>query len=85
MPKTKVIYTNQIKFNASDEMVLLLENARRSKGAKYKFGKIPTQTEFLRGVIYNWIRENAAEKIYLNGEVPEILDHMSIKMKKQKL
>ena len=82
MPKTKVIYTNQIKFNASDEMVLLLENARRSKGAKYNFGKIPTQTEFLRGVIYYWIRENAAEKIDVNGEVPEILDYLSITMKK---
>jgi hypothetical protein len=79
MPKTKSTYINQIKFNASDKMLMLISNARRSKGAKDGFGVVPSQTEFLRGVIYYWVRKNAPEMLDMNGEIPEVLEHKALK------
>ena len=79
MPKTKSTYTNQINFNASDKMQMLISNARHSKGAKSGFGVTPTQTEFLRGVIYYWVRKNAPEILDINGEIPEVLEHKALK------
>ena len=79
MPKTKSTYINQIKFNASDKMLMLISNARRSKGAKNGFGVVPSQTEFLRGVIYYWVRKNAPEMLDMNGEIPEVLEHKALK------
>ena len=35
----------------------ILRQAIVSSEAKDKFGKYPSQTEFIRGVIYQWIRK----------------------------
>ena len=81
MPKTKSTYINQIKFNASDKMLMLISNARHSKGARDGFGVVPSQTEFLRGVIYYWVRKNAPEILDLHGDIPEVLEHKALKEK----
>ena len=86
MPKTKIQYTNQIKFNASGEFLNYMNIARASSVAKDKFGKHPTQTEFLRGIIYEWIKTYTPEIIIddLKGNVPEILEHKKLKEKHEK-
>ena len=83
MPKTKIQYTNQIKFNASGEFLNYLNIARASSVAKNKFGKHPTQTEFLRGIIYQWIKTYTPEIIIddIKGNVPEIIEHKEMKEK----
>lgn len=79
MPKTR--YNNQIKFNASDQFIEYIEQARLSLEAKQKFGKAPSQTDFLRGVLYNWIRKNASHILIddLEGNVQEIIEHKALK------
>ena len=81
MPKTKIQYTNQIKFNASGEFLNYMNIARASSVAKNKFGKHPTQTEFLRGIIYEWIKTNTPEVLIddLKADVPEIIELKKIK------
>ena len=81
MPKTKIQYSNQIKFNASTQFVDYIRQAIISNEAKDKFGKYPTQTEFIRGVIYQWIRKQTPHILIddLNGEVPEIIEHKKLK------
>ena len=72
MPKTKIQYSNQIKFNASTQFVDYIRQAIVSNEAKDKFGKYPTQTEFIRGVIYQWIRKQTPHILIddLKGGVP---------------
>ena len=41
MPKTKIQYSNQIKFNASTQFVSYIRQAIVSNEAKEKFGKYP--------------------------------------------
>lgn len=79
MPKTKVNYKNNIGLKMSDKLLMAIENARRSNGAKEGFGVVPTRTEFLRGVIYYWIRKNAPEVLDLNGDIPEVIEHKKLK------
>ena len=76
MPKTKIQYSNQIKFNASTQFVDYIRQAIVSNQAKDKFGKYPTQTEFIRGVIYQWIRKQTPHILIddLKGGVPEIIE-----------
>ena len=83
MPKTKIRYNSQIKFNASSKFINYLNFARASSGAKYKFGKYPTQTEFLRGVIYQWIKNYAPHILIddIEGNVPEIIEFKEFKQK----
>lgn len=83
MPKTKVQYNNQIKFNASEQFVNYIRIAMASNVAEEKFGKHPTQTEFIRGVIYQWIRKHTPHILIddLEGNVPEILEHKALKDK----
>jgi hypothetical protein len=81
MPKTKTNYQNKISLNISDKMLMALENARRSEGAKKGFGVVPTRTEFIRGVLYYWMRKNAPEILELNGDIPEVLEHKKLKRK----
>ena len=86
MPKTKIQYNNQIKFNASEQFVNYIRKAMASSTAKEKFGKNPSQTEFIRGIIYQWISKNTPHIIIddLEGNVPEIIEHKSIKKLNQK-
>ena len=83
MPKTKIQYKNQIKFNASKQFTEYIKQAINSSGAKEKFGKQPSQTEFIRGVIYQWIRKYTPHILIddLEGNVPEILEHQELKSK----
>ena len=83
MPKTKIQYNNQIKFNASEQFVNYIRIAMASSEAKEKFGKHPTQTEFIRGIIYQWIRKYTPHIIIddFEGNVPEILEHKALKEK----
>ena len=83
MPKTQIQYTNQIKFNASKQFVDYIRQAIISNEAKDKFGKYPTQTEFIRGVIYQWIRKQTPHILIddLKGGVPEIIEHKKLKKK----
>lgn len=79
MPKTKRNYQNFIGFNSSDKFIMAIEAARRSKSAIEKFGVIPSKTEFIRGVIYNWINKYESEILELNGEIPEVTEHKNLK------
>lgn len=79
MPKLKANYLNMIRLRTSDKMLMLINNSRRSKGAREGFGVVPNQSEFLRGVIYYWVRKNAPEMLDLNGEIPEIVEHKNLK------
>ena len=81
MPKTKVNYNNQVKLKMSEQFLNYIQIARRSEVAREKFGVIPNQTEFLRGIIYNWIKKYTPEIIIddLEGNVPEILEHKALK------
>jgi len=62
---------------------MALENARRSEGAKKGFGVVPTRTEFIRGVLYYWMRKNAPEVLDLNGNIPEVVEHKRLKRKQE--
>jgi len=42
MPKTKRNFNNTFSINISDKMLMAIENARRSNGAKEGFGLVPT-------------------------------------------
>ena len=83
MPKTKIQYNNQVKFNASKQFTDYIKQATNSSAAKEKFGKQPSQTEFIRGLIYQWIRKYAPYILIddLEGNVPEILEHRELKRK----
>ena len=52
-------------------------------GTKEKFGKKPTQDQFLKGIIYYWIKKHAPEVLIddLNVNIPEILEHEALKNK----
>ena len=77
MPKTKVNYDKQIKLKASGQFLNYINIARMLPDTKKKFGKHPNRTQFLRGVIYYWIKENAPEILIDDpkGNAPEILEH----------
>ena len=81
MPKTEVKYNNKITLKMSGQFLNYINIARMLPGTKKKFGKHPTQTEFLRGVIYYWIKKHAPEILIddLEGNVPEILEHKALK------
>lgn len=83
MPKTIVNYNNKITLKISEQFLNYMNIARTSSVAKNKFGKHPTQTEFLRGVIYQWIKTYTPEIIIddLEGNVPEIVEHKEMKEK----
>lgn len=83
MPKTKTEYQNMIRLRTSDKMLMLINNARRSQGARDGFGMVPNQSEFLRGVIYYWVRKNAPEMLDMNGEIPEVIEHHQLKQKQE--
>lgn len=81
MPKTKVQYNNKITLKISEQFLNYIRIAMASNVAVEKFGKHPTQTEFIRGVIYQWIRKHTPHIIIddLEGNVPEILEHKALK------
>lgn len=83
MPKTIVNYNNKITLKISEQFLNYMNIARASSVAKNKFGKHPTQTQFLRGIIYQWIKTYTPEIIIddLKGNVPEIIEHTEIKEK----
>lgn len=84
MPKTKINYNRQIKINISEQFLQYINTARMLPDTKNKFGVYPTKTEFLRGVIYYWIKKNAPEILTndLKGNVPEVLEHKALKKNK---
>tara|TARA_B110000503_G_scaffold79614_1_gene122210 strand:- start:1051 stop:1365 length:315 start_codon:yes stop_codon:yes gene_type:complete len=86
MPKTTVNYNNKKTLKMSGQFLNYIQIARRSKAAQEKFGVIPTETEFLRGVIYNWIKKYTPEILIndLEGNVPEILEHKALKKNHEK-
>ena len=84
MPKTKSDYQNMVYLRTTDKMLMLINNARRSKGAREGFGVVPNQSEFIRGAIYYWVRKNAPEMLDLNGEILEIREHKKLKEKHEK-
>lgn len=80
MPKINTQYNNNIRIRTSDKMLKLINNARRSVQARQEFGVVPNQSEFIRGVIYFWIQENAPEILEISGKIPEILEHENLKV-----
>ena len=58
-----------------------IECARMFHETKKKFGKQPTQDQFLKGVIYYWVKKHAPEVLidHLNDTVPETLEHNALK------
>ena len=87
MPKTIVNYNNKITLKISEQFLNYMNIARASSVAKNKFGKHPTQTEFLRGIIYQWIKTYTPEIIIddLKGNVPEIIEHKEMKEKQAQI
>ena len=81
MPKTKSDYQNMVYLRTTDKMLMLINNARRSKGARKEFGLVPNQSEFIRGTIYSWVLNNAPEMLDLNGDILEIIEHKKLKEK----
>ena len=79
MPRIGSEYQNNLRIRTSDKMLMLINNARRSVGARQGFGVVPNQSEFIRGAIYYWIRKNAPEILNVNGGVPEFLEHNNLK------
>tara|TARA_B100000900_G_scaffold289799_1_gene248659 strand:+ start:502 stop:858 length:357 start_codon:yes stop_codon:yes gene_type:complete len=84
MPKIDSKYQNNLRVRTSDKMLMLINNARRSIEARQEFGVIPNQSEFIRGVIYYWIRENVPEILEIFRETPEILEHKNLKNNQSK-
>ena len=79
MPRIGSEYQNNLRIRTSDKMLMLINNARRSVAARQGFGVVPNQSEFIRGVIYYWVRKNAPEILNANGEIPEVLEHENLK------
>ena len=79
MPRIGSEYRNNLRIRTSDKMLMLINNARLSVAARQGFGVVPNQSEFIRGVIYYWVRKNAPEPLNANGEIPEVLEHMHLK------
>jgi hypothetical protein len=72
----------EIKLQTSVQMVELIKMARETNGARIGFGLIPSQEQFLNGVIYYWVRKNAPELSDFAKKVPEVLEHKSLKNRK---
>ena len=85
MPKLNTNYPCLIQLRCSYKFLKLIEKARRSNAAMNGFGSIPNQSEFLRGLIYYWIRKNTIELLIddLEGNIPEILEHKTLKKRKK--
>ena len=72
----------EIKLQTSEQMFELIKMARETNGARIGFGLIPSQEQFLKGVIYYWVRKNAPELADFAKKVPEVLEHKSLKTQK---
>ena len=70
---------NEVKFEISEKMFELIQKARKSNGANIGFGLTPSQDQFIKGLIYYWIRKNAPELKDFAEKVPEIIEHKSLK------
>ena len=68
-----------IKYDVSNEMQDLINKTIESDAAKKVFGVIPTQKQFLIGVIYYWIRKNIPDIINDISQIEEIMEHKSLK------
>lgn len=81
MTKKTIKKYNQITISISDQFLNYIDSARMLSGTKGKFGKQPTQDQFLKGVIYYWIKKHAPEVLidHLNDTAPEILEHNALK------
>ena len=79
MPRIGSEYQNNLRIRTSDKMLMLINNARRSVAARQEFGVVPNQSEFIRGVIYYWVRKNAPELLDSNVEIPEVSEHKNLK------
>ena len=82
MPKTKVNYDNRINLNTSGQFLNYIQMVRRHPILRQKFGRVLTNTELLRHLIYEWIVENEPSIIINDLEahnVPEIKELKSIK------
>ena len=73
---------NEVKFEISKKMFELIKKARKSSGATAGFGLIPSQDQFIFGLIYYWIRKNAPELKDFAEKVPEVIEHKSFKNSK---
>ena len=70
---------NEVKFEISEKMFELIQKARQSNGANIGFGLTPSQDQFIKGLIYYWIRKNAPELKDFAEKVPEVIEHKSLK------
>ena len=73
---------NEVKFKISKKMFELIQKARESRGANIGIGLIPSQDQFIKGLIYYWIRKNAPELKDFAEKVPEVIEHKSFKNSK---
>ena len=80
MPKTIVNYNNKITLKISAKFLNYINKARSSQVIKEKFGKHLTQTEFLRAVVYQWIKTYSTHILIddLEANVPEIIEHKKL-------
>ncbi len=72
----------EVKLETSEQMLELIRMARESNGAKVGFGLMPSQDQFINGIIYYWVRKNAPELEDFAKEVPEVLEHKFLKTQK---
>ena len=74
---------NEVKFEISKKMFELIQKARKSNGANIGFGLTPSWDQFIKGLIYYWIRKNAPELKDFAEKVPEVIEHKSLKNSKE--
>ena len=67
----------QMKWETSDRGKKVIKEI--TDAAKKGFGVIPTQKQFLIGVIYYWIRKNIPDIIDDISQIEEIMEHKSLK------
>ena len=72
----------EIKLEISEQMFELISKSRETNGARIGFGLVPSQEQFLNGVIYYWVRKNAPELSDFAKKVTEVLEHKSLKNRK---
>ena len=72
----------EIKLEISEQMFELISKSRETNGARIGFGLAPSEKQFLNGVIYYWVRKNAPELSDFAKNVPEVLEHKSLKNRK---
>lgn len=78
---TKAEDSNALTLSISDSFLSLMEKAKLSDAAQKGFGCVPNEADFIKGVIYYWIRKNTPELLEETKNISEIIEHKKMKSK----